>query len=120
MRITKRSIGATSHWPTVAHSSRFMSARPSRSRRSDSPSSHIRIARPAAALGRNPGDVLIRVLDVARLAVDAVLRVDHEAGLAPLLHPFVDAGRAIARRGTGVAVVLGGLLQRGIGHLEMH
>ena len=40
--------------------------------------SHIRVIRPAAAFGRNPGDVLIRVLDVAGFAVDAILRVDDE------------------------------------------
>ena len=45
--------------------------------------SHIRIVRPAAALRRHPGDVLVRVLDVAGLAVDAVLRVDHEARRRP-------------------------------------
>ena len=44
--------------------------------------SHIRIVRPAAALGRHPGDVLVRVLDVAGFAVDAVLRVDDEFGAA--------------------------------------
>src|SRR5262245_66006366 len=72
--------------------------------------SHVRIARPAPALGGNPGDVLIRVLDIAGLAVNAVLRVDHVAGPTPLLHPFIDTGRAIARRRTTVDIVLGGLL----------
>ena len=42
-------------------------------------SSHIGVIGSAAALGRNPGDVSIGILDVARFAVDAVLRVDHEA-----------------------------------------
>src|SRR5262245_1142536 len=56
---------------------------------------HIRIVRTAGALGRNPGNVLIGVLDIASLAVDAVLRVDHIARLTPLLYPFIDAGRAI-------------------------
>src|SRR5262245_60057081 len=73
--------------------------------------SHVRIARPAPALGGNPGDVLIRVLDIAGLAVHAVLRVDHVARRTPLLHPFIDPGRAIARRRTAVDVVLGGLLE---------
>src|SRR6266851_2015102 len=81
--------------------------------------SHIRIVRPAAALGRNPGDVPIGILDVASLAVHAVLRVDHESGRASLLHPFVDAGRAIAGRRAGINVVLGRLLQAGIGDLEV-
>ena len=38
--------------------------------------SHARVRRPAAALGHDPVDVLRGALDVARLAVDAVLRVD--------------------------------------------
>ena len=38
--------------------------------------SHVRVVRPAAAFGRDPHDVLRRVLDVAGLAVHAVLRVD--------------------------------------------
>ena len=77
--------------------------------------SHVRIFRPAAALRRHPGDVAVGVLDVAGFAVDAVLRVDHEPRLSALLHPFVDAGRAIARRGPGIDVVLGRLLQRHVG-----
>src|SRR5262249_25791413 len=42
--------------------------------------SHIRIIRPAPALGRNPGDVLIGIFDVASFAMNAILRVDHETG----------------------------------------
>ena len=57
------------------------------------PSSHARIVRAAAALGHHPVDVLVGVLDIAGLAVDAVLRVDHVARLAALLHPLVDARR---------------------------
>src|SRR4029078_7599500 len=49
--------------------------------------SHVQIDRPFATLRRYPGDVLVRVLDVTRFAVDAVLGVDHEAGIATLLHP---------------------------------
>ena len=41
--------------------------------------SHVGIVRPVAALRRGPDDVLRRVLDVAGLAVDAVLEVDPEA-----------------------------------------
>src|SRR4051812_44560418 len=37
---------------------------------------HVHVVRPAAAFRRDPDDVLSRVLDVARLAVHAVLRVD--------------------------------------------
>src|SRR6185312_11933401 len=36
--------------------------------------SHVGIIRPAGALRRHPGDVLIRVLDVAGFTVNAVLR----------------------------------------------
>src|SRR5580658_5416645 len=54
--------------------------------------SHIRIIRTAAAFGRDPGDILVRVLDVAGFAVDAVLPVDHVTGLARILDPFIDAG----------------------------
>ncbi len=46
---------------------------------------HIRVVRPAAALGRGPDDVLRRVLDVAGFAVDAVLGVDLEARVLALL-----------------------------------
>src|SRR5688572_31906508 len=44
-------------------------------------SSHVRIVRTAAAFGRHPLDVLLRILDVAGLAMHAVLSVD------PELHP---------------------------------
>jgi hypothetical protein len=40
--------------------------------------SHVRVVRTAGAL-RHPVDVLVGILDVAGLAVDAVLRVDHIA-----------------------------------------
>src|SRR6266849_658535 len=73
--------------------------------------SHVRVIRAAAALRRDPGDVGVRILDVAGFAVDAVLRVDHEARAAPLLHPFVHRGRTIACRRSRIDVVLGGLLQ---------
>src|SRR5471030_2395939 len=51
---------------------------------------HIWVIRSAAAFRRNPGDVLIRVLDVAGFAVDAILRVDDELRAACLLDPFID------------------------------
>src|SRR5215211_8342305 len=44
--------------------------------------SHVHVIRPAAAFRREPDDVLIRILDVAGLAVDTVLRVDDETRLA--------------------------------------
>src|SRR5262245_18233302 len=80
---------------------------------------HVRIIGAATTLRWNPGDVLVGIFDVASFAVDAVLRVDHKAGRTPLLDPFVDPGWAIARRGPAIDVMLGRLLQRQIGHLEM-
>src|SRR3984893_18143372 len=81
--------------------------------------SHIRVIRPAATLGRNPGDVLIRVLDVASFTVDAVLRVDHEAGRARLLHPLVKAGWTVAGGWAPGDVVRGRLLQLEIGDFQV-
>ncbi|ABA50132.1 hypothetical protein BURPS1710b_1868 [Burkholderia pseudomallei 1710b] len=79
-------------------------ASPPRAGRRDRPArgagerSHVRVVRPAAAFRRDPHDVLRRILDVAGLAVHAVLRVDHEAVAAVVvLHEFIDGGRAEAR-----------------------
>src|SRR5512135_1303052 len=69
--------------------------------------SHICVIRPTATLGRNPGDVLVRVLDVAGFTVDAVLRVDDEFRRARLLYPFIYAGRTITRRGASKYIVFG-------------
>ena len=44
--------------------------------------SHVRIIGPAAALRHDPIDVLLRILDVAGFAVDAILRVDLQPRLA--------------------------------------
>src|SRR5690606_14330882 len=56
--------------------------------------SHVRVVGPAATLGRDPVDVLGRILDVAGLAVHAVLRVDHKTGigarLGVVVHHLVD------------------------------
>ncbi len=60
------------------------------------PWSHRLIVRTAAALRWNPGDVAVRILDVAGFAMDAVLSVDLEPGTRRFLHPLVNAGRAIA------------------------
>src|ERR1700730_11737815 len=64
--------------------------------------SHIRIVRAAAALWGHPIDVLRRVLDVARLAVDAVLRIDHKTRIALFrlvaIDHFVDGGGAVEPR----------------------
>jgi hypothetical protein len=48
---------------------------------------HIRIIRPAAAFRYHPVDVLGRILDVAGLAVDAVLGVDLQARVAARRRP---------------------------------
>src|SRR5574343_1206858 len=59
--------------------------------------SHVGIGGSFAALRDYPVDVLRRILDVAGLAVHAVLRVDLQARLAFFLaENFIDAGRAEA------------------------
>src|SRR4051812_44006778 len=75
---------------------------------------HIGIVRAPAPFGGNPADVVIRILDVAGFAVDAILRIDHKAGLPTVLDPFIDGRWTIARRWPAVAVQLRGLLQLGI------
>src|SRR5690606_39986225 len=61
---------------------------------------HAVVDRSFAALGRHPDDVLRRVLDVAGLAMDAVLGVDLQAVLAGFrLDELVDPGRAEAHFG---------------------
>src|SRR5215472_19062318 len=62
-----------------------------------SPASHIRVIGPAASLRYDPIDVLPGVLDVAGLAVNAILRVDLQIWVARLClpHDFVDAGGTI-------------------------
>ena len=42
------------------------------------PASHVGVVRPVSALRRAPGDVLCRILDIAGLAVNAVLEVDNK------------------------------------------
>src|SRR5215831_8665505 len=80
---------------------------------------HGLVVRPAAALWRNPIDVAVGVLHVAGFAVNAVLGVDLEARGSALLHPFIDARRAIAVRRTCEDVVLGRLLQVHVQNLQM-
>src|ERR1700722_7892271 len=82
--------------------------------------SHCLVIRPAAALRRNPGDVAVRVLDVAGFAMDAILGVDLVTRPGRLLDPFIDASRAIAVGRPGIDVVLGGLLQVHVGDLQMN
>src|SRR5580765_8082244 len=64
---------------------------------------HIRVIGASAAFGGDPVDVLGRVLDVARLAVDAVLGVDLKPRLATFtFHEFVNARRAISLLGAAI------------------
>src|SRR5262245_22086610 len=60
--------------------------------------SHVRVVGSSATFGRNPGYILVRVLDIARFAVDAVLRIDDEFWGTRFLNPFIDPGGAITRR----------------------
>ena len=60
---------------------------------------HVRVIRTAAALGRHPGDILRRILDVAGFAMDAILRVDLESRAAWLLDDFINARGTITLRG---------------------
>src|SRR5215831_17374740 len=73
-----------------------------------------RIVRSAPALGHHPVDVLVRILNVARFAVDAVLSVDDVARPVRLLQPFVHARRAVAGRQASIYVVLGVFLYGGV------
>src|ERR1700722_5241717 len=82
--------------------------------------SHCLVIRPAAALWWNPGDVAVRILDVASFAVDAILGIDHEARARRFFNPLVDTRRAIAIGRAGIDVVLGGLLQVHVGDLEVN
>src|SRR5271166_2241743 len=64
--------------------------------------SHLRVVWASAALRGRPGDILGGVLDIAGLAVDAVLRVDHEARVRlrrlVVVHDFVHAGGTVEAR----------------------
>src|SRR5689334_15968741 len=82
--------------------------------------SHIWVIGATAAFGRNPDDILVGILDVAGFAVDAILGIDHEFRGTRFLHPFIDAGRAVTRRGPGEHVVLGFFLQRQVPDMEMN
>src|SRR5262249_10833386 len=60
---------------------------------------HVRVVRPATALGHDPLDVLLRALDVAGLAVHAVLGVDLKARRPVLRDELVHSSRTVARLG---------------------
>src|SRR5262249_2759513 len=79
--------------------------------------SHVLIVCTAAAIRRHPVNVLIWVLDVASLAVDAILRVDDVRQNAALLYPFINLGGTVARGGASIDVVLGRPLQCRIRYL---
>src|SRR5690606_2376237 len=83
------------------------------------PPLHARVVGAAAALRDFPHDVLLRVLDVAGLAVHAVLRVDAEHRLPAFGDDLVDGRGAIALRRLVVhrQVVLDG--NRGVLELQV-
>ena len=59
---------------------------------------HSRVIGPTPPLGRNPDDVLRRVLDVTGLAVHTVLRIDLQAvRVVRVLHKLIHPGRAVTR-----------------------
>src|SRR3954469_17441691 len=64
---------------------------------------HVRVIGASTAFGCDPVDVLGRVLDVTRLAVDAILGVDLEPRFTVLaLHEFVHARRTITLFGPSI------------------
>src|SRR4051794_7431196 len=91
-----------------------------RASRSHSHRLHPAVVRAAAALGRYPGDVLRRILDVAGLAVHAVLRVHAKLGrTAGTGDNLVYAGGAIALRRLVVERQVAFDRHERIGELEM-
>src|SRR5450830_426175 len=76
---------------------------------------HPRVVRSTAAFGRDPHDVLGRVLDVAGLAMHAVLRVDLQAvAVVFVLDELIDPGRAVARLGSCIPGQVDGHRHAGI------
>src|SRR5437868_12922559 len=64
---------------------------------------HVRVIGSSPAFGRDPVDVLGRVLDVAGLAVDAILGVDLQARLAiGFLDKLINSRGAITLLGSGI------------------
>ena len=57
---------------------------------------HIAVIRSTSAFWHHPSNVLGRILNVAGLAVNAVLRIDLKAGAVCLLDDFIHARRTIA------------------------
>src|SRR6185436_5079210 len=83
------------------------------------PRSHVGIVGTAPALRRNPGDVGVRVLDVAGFAVNAVLSVYDILQIGTLTDPLIDSGGTIARRRACVDVMLRRSLNVGIADMEV-
>src|SRR2546422_4236125 len=84
---------------------------------------HVGIVGAAAAFRRDPDDVLLRVLDIAGLAVHAVLRVDLQARRGLEVDELIDAGRAVAllRPGIDLQIVqgYGRILERQVDRLVL-
>jgi len=59
---------------------------------------HICVVGASSALGHRPDDVLLRILNLAGLAVHAIRRANLKHGLAVLFHDFVNTGRAVTLR----------------------
>src|SRR5207248_1933871 len=79
------------------------------------------VVRPRAAFGRRPGDDVVRVLDVARLAVHAVGGVDLQPPAArAVVHHLVDARRAEALAGIAELACAAARADPRVGHLEVH
>src|SRR5699024_6471601 len=87
----------------------------------NAPGLEIAVVGPRATLGRDPGDGLIGIGNIAGLAVHAVGSVDLQMLFAGLvLDNFVDAGRAIARAGVAVFLGASGHAHGGVGNLQVH
>ena len=64
---------------------------------------HAAVVRPAAALRCDPDDVLRRILDVAGLAMHAVLRVDLQpVRVVRIFDKLINPGRAVAAFRAGI------------------
>src|ERR1041384_1114051 len=59
---------------------------------------HIRIVGATAPFGRDPGDILRRILEVAGFAMHAILRIDLKLGTGAFLDYFINARRTVALR----------------------
>src|SRR5436309_5635116 len=84
---------------------------------------HVGIVGAAAAFRRDPDDVLQRVLDIAGLAVHAVLRVDPQARRGLEIHELIDTRRAVALLRPGIDLQIlqgyGRILERQVDRLVL-